>query len=223
MEFAYYFHYCKNLKFEDRPDYATLKCLFYDLLMQQSSVNSISPEFTFDWFVDANDEEQVKDRDDNLFGNTNIISLNKPKNKFATGFQKEHRIAETPDDNKEKDIINLIDFKDVKKNFNNNEVKDKDTPGADHQNPSNLSGRDQNVYGKDKNHFSFNKNDFLNSHIIKKPEGELLNAKVKDGVEISKTSFSNSGSSASDTERLGNDKHHNEDEIKKIINCKIYL
>ena len=51
MEFSFYFHYCKNLEFEDRPDYNTLKYLFADLLA--SRVN-IEDEFIFDWFDDSN-------------------------------------------------------------------------------------------------------------------------------------------------------------------------
>ena len=57
MEFSYYFHYCKNLKFEDRPDYATLKYLFYDLLVQQENISNYT-EFTYDWYEDAKDENE---------------------------------------------------------------------------------------------------------------------------------------------------------------------
>lgn len=51
MEFSYYFHYCRNLKFEDRPDYSTLKSLFYDLLISQPNVSS-NTDFMFDWYYD---------------------------------------------------------------------------------------------------------------------------------------------------------------------------
>lgn len=58
MEFSYYFHYCKNLKFEDRPDYTTIKCLFADLL-----ASKINPEneFVFDWF-----DESIKKNQNNV-------------------------------------------------------------------------------------------------------------------------------------------------------------
>jgi hypothetical protein len=59
VEFAYYFHYCKNLKFEDRPDYSTLKSLFFDLLMQDYSINT---EFVFDWFLEPEEEKEERDR-----------------------------------------------------------------------------------------------------------------------------------------------------------------
>ena len=53
-QFAYYFHYCKNLKFEDRPDYATLKTLFAELLYSHVKIGSL---FTFDWFNDGKKDE----------------------------------------------------------------------------------------------------------------------------------------------------------------------
>ena len=76
MEFAYYFHYCKNLKYEDRPDYTTLKSLFYDLLLQQINVNSFNPEFTFDWFEEKDgetrkDEEQIVT---NIHNSSNMLT-----------------------------------------------------------------------------------------------------------------------------------------------------
>jgi serine/threonine protein kinase len=71
LEFSYYFHYCKNLKYEDRPDYATLKSLFYDLLMQQENVSVGFPEFTLDWFEDDNVEYR-RDEDGILISITNV-------------------------------------------------------------------------------------------------------------------------------------------------------
>ena len=59
MEFAYYFHYCKNLKFEDRPDYSTLKSLFFDLLMQDYTINT---EFIFDWFMEPEEEKEEREK-----------------------------------------------------------------------------------------------------------------------------------------------------------------
>lgn len=70
IEFSYYFHYCKNLKFEDRPDYTTLKCLFADLLS-----NSLKPddEFVFDWFEDNNNNKRNE-------GNANNNNQNEKRN-----------------------------------------------------------------------------------------------------------------------------------------------
>ena len=56
MEFAYYFHYCKNLKFEDRPDYTALKALFYDILIRETDI-PINNEYTFDWLEELEHKE----------------------------------------------------------------------------------------------------------------------------------------------------------------------
>lgn len=34
-EFASYFHYCRSLRFEDKPDYAYLKRIFRDLFIRE--------------------------------------------------------------------------------------------------------------------------------------------------------------------------------------------
>lgn len=51
IEFSFYFHYCKNLKFEDRPDYSSLKGAFADLL---SSRMLPGQELNYDWFDEEN-------------------------------------------------------------------------------------------------------------------------------------------------------------------------
>jgi serine/threonine protein kinase len=49
FEFSYYLHYCRNLKFEDRPDYSNLKNVFYSLLL--SHVDLFKNKVIFDWFT----------------------------------------------------------------------------------------------------------------------------------------------------------------------------
>ncbi len=61
MDFAYYFHYCKNLKFEDRPDYSSLKGLLFDLILSKESVTLAYPEFMMDWFIDEENIEGLAD------------------------------------------------------------------------------------------------------------------------------------------------------------------
>jgi hypothetical protein len=34
-EFASYFHYCRSLRFDDKPDYAYLKRIFRDLFIRE--------------------------------------------------------------------------------------------------------------------------------------------------------------------------------------------
>ncbi|XP_010421791.1 PREDICTED: casein kinase 1-like protein 5 [Camelina sativa] len=46
-EFASYFHYCRALRFEDKPDYAYLKRLFRNLFTREG----FQFDFVFDWMV----------------------------------------------------------------------------------------------------------------------------------------------------------------------------
>ena len=61
-EFSYYFHYCKNLKFEDRPDYNSLKCMFAELLSSRMKINNIK-ELVYDWFDEENAYRERKKKE----------------------------------------------------------------------------------------------------------------------------------------------------------------
>ncbi|TKY72817.1 Casein kinase I isoform delta [Spatholobus suberectus] len=46
-EFASYFHYCRSLRFDDRPDYAYLKRIFRDLFIREG----FQFDYVFDWTI----------------------------------------------------------------------------------------------------------------------------------------------------------------------------
>ncbi|CAN6273524.1 unnamed protein product, partial [Urochloa humidicola] len=46
-EFITYFHYCRSLRFEDKPDYSYLKRIFRDLLIREGYQH----DYVFDWTV----------------------------------------------------------------------------------------------------------------------------------------------------------------------------
>ncbi|XP_047310078.1 casein kinase 1-like protein 1 isoform X2 [Impatiens glandulifera] len=46
-EFASYFHYCRSLRFDDKPDYAYLKRIFRDLFIREG----FQFDFVFDWTI----------------------------------------------------------------------------------------------------------------------------------------------------------------------------
>ena len=46
-EFAKYFHYCRSLGFNDKPDYAFLKSIFHDLFIREG----LQLDYVFDWTI----------------------------------------------------------------------------------------------------------------------------------------------------------------------------
>ncbi|GMI83127.1 casein kinase 1 [Hibiscus trionum] len=46
-EFASYFHYCRSLRFDDKPDYAYLKRIFRDLFIREG----FELDYVFDWTI----------------------------------------------------------------------------------------------------------------------------------------------------------------------------
>jgi hypothetical protein len=40
-EFASYFHYCRSLRFDDKPDYAYLKRIFRDLFIREGMCSQV--------------------------------------------------------------------------------------------------------------------------------------------------------------------------------------
>jgi serine/threonine protein kinase len=112
MEFSYYFHYCRNLKFEDRPDYSTLKSLFADLL---SSRINLKEEVIFDWFDEENkyrqkkDEEllspsrKVGDRKKFLEGNFNIENVKEESKEFESTLKDIKNEKSNVEEDKEKE------------------------------------------------------------------------------------------------------------------------
>jgi len=57
-EFITYFNYCKNLRFEDRPDYTYLKRMFKDLMARENFLY----DFIFDWGRVEHPEGEVEEK-----------------------------------------------------------------------------------------------------------------------------------------------------------------
>jgi hypothetical protein len=112
MEFSYYFHYCRNLKFEDRPDYNTLKSLFADLL---STRINLKEEVIFDWFDEENNYRQKKD-EELLSPSRKVIDRN-PQGNF--------NIENVKEESKE-DENTLKDIKNERSNVEEDKEKEKE-------------------------------------------------------------------------------------------------
>ncbi|KAL6845362.1 hypothetical protein ACP4OV_024857 [Aristida adscensionis] len=54
-EFASYFHYCRSLRFDDKPDYSYLKRLFRDLFIREG----FQFDYAFDWTILKYQQSQI--------------------------------------------------------------------------------------------------------------------------------------------------------------------
>jgi hypothetical protein len=69
------------LKYEDRPDYGTLKALFWDLLTNNGL--NIATEYMFDWYKEENEEvKKLNETEGGQSNNVNLIDLT-PQGKNA--------------------------------------------------------------------------------------------------------------------------------------------
>ncbi|KAL3368829.1 hypothetical protein AABB24_009575 [Solanum stoloniferum] len=63
-EFASYFHYCRSLRFEDKPDYAYLKRIFRDLFIREG----FQFDYVFDWTILKYQQSQIAAPPSQLLG-----------------------------------------------------------------------------------------------------------------------------------------------------------
>ncbi|XP_052171743.1 casein kinase 1-like protein 6 isoform X2 [Diospyros lotus] len=67
-EFISYFHYCRSLRFEDKPDYSYLKRLFRDLFIREG----YQFDYVFDWTILKYPQIGASSRGRNPSGNTGL-------------------------------------------------------------------------------------------------------------------------------------------------------
>ena len=136
-EFLHYLNYCKNLKFEERPDYKYLKGLFGKLLgLVITNFNLMRNQIIFDWcFKDVNEiwsvylnkdenlkntkkeeEESKEEIDDN---NNEIPEEDSDENNSKKDGLKSYFESSLGDDDSDKSSIEESDIKN-KSNINNN-------------------------------------------------------------------------------------------------------
>ncbi|CAA2978156.1 casein kinase I-like [Olea europaea subsp. europaea] len=65
LEFTSYFHYCRSLRFEDKPDYSYLKRLFRDLFIREG----YQFDYVFDWTILKYPQVGASSRTRNSSGN----------------------------------------------------------------------------------------------------------------------------------------------------------
>ena len=105
-EFSYYFHYCKNLKFEDRPDYNSLKSMFADLLMSRMKVNGIK-ELIYDWFDEENNYRERKKKE-MISSSNNKSEIIKYEEENNANINSLNKIEEKEDNKEESNVTGTI-------------------------------------------------------------------------------------------------------------------
>ena len=105
-EFSYYFHYCKNLKFEDRPDYNSLKCMFAELLSSRMKINNIK-ELVYDWFDEENAYRERKKKE-MISSSNNKSEINKCEEEQLLQNNTLNKIEEKEDNKEESNKTGTI-------------------------------------------------------------------------------------------------------------------
>ncbi|KAH6781284.1 ATPase E1-E2 type family protein / haloacid dehalogenase-like hydrolase family protein [Perilla frutescens var. hirtella] len=70
-EFASYFHYCRSLRFEDKPDYAYLKRIFRDLFIREG----FQFDYVFDWTILKYQQSQLANPPSRALGGAGTSSM----------------------------------------------------------------------------------------------------------------------------------------------------
>ena len=174
-EFSYYFHYCKNLKFEDRPDYNSLKCMFAELLSSRMKINNIK-ELVYDWFDEenayrerkkkemissSNNKSEINKVDEELLQNNGLNKIEEKEdgkeesvNKTGSIGQPSNRIEEVKGEegdensnNSKKDNKSSISSASDDKEKNKNENEEKKEEKKDENNEEKSDIKSSNSYG----------------------------------------------------------------------------
>ncbi|CAA3010857.1 casein kinase I-like [Olea europaea subsp. europaea] len=74
-EFASYFHYCRSLRFDDKPDYAYLKRIFRDLFIREG----FQFDYVFDWTILKYQQSQLATPPSRALGATVGTSSGMPR------------------------------------------------------------------------------------------------------------------------------------------------
>ena len=107
-EFSYYFHYCKNLKFEDRPDYNSLKSMFAELLSSIMKIHNLK-ELVYDWFDEENTYRERKKKE-MMSSSNNKSEINKCEEDMGLHNNALNKIEEKDDGKEESNRTGTIGY-----------------------------------------------------------------------------------------------------------------
>ena len=230
-EIVMYLNYCKNLKFEDRPDYDYLRGLFIRLLGQCSILYGIKDEFlNFDWTFENPDVIWKKYYEINKNENTNFnnshseIKESKKSDEFKSNLQltkineAEPKIEDTLIKNKkqENNQENLENSNENNPNVNNSSQIEEDEEN-DKENNENKDSESSDTIKYD-----FQGNEILKLNLTNEEKNNILNYRNPEDIDdiIKKIVFgnkyySNKNISVMNIEAGDNNNNENEDFSRK--------
>ena len=176
-EFSFYFHYCKNLKFEDRPDYNSLKCMFAELLSSRMKINNIK-ELVYDWFDEENAYRERKKKE-MISSSNNKSEINKCEEEMLLQNNTLNKIEEKDDNKEESNKTGTIGHP-----MSNRIEEEKHEEGEENSNPkrekSSISSASDDEEKKNNNNIDNEKNDNINVEGNNKGEGDLIEEKSEE-------------------------------------------
>ena len=180
-EFSYYFHYCKNLKFEDRPDYNSLKSMFADLLMSRMKLNGIK-ELIYDWFDEENTYRERKKKE-MISSSNNKSEINKYDEEMFLQNNTLNKIEEKEDNKEESNRTGTIG-----QPLSNRIEEEKQEEGEENSNlkktKSSISSASDDEEKKNKNNDNIDNEEKNNENINiqgnEKKEDELIGEEKPD-------------------------------------------
>ena len=200
QEIVVYLNYCKNLKFEDRPNYDYIRGLFIRLLVNSSNTYGISKDnLKFDWCFEDRyrlmEIFQMKKEDSSIEDDI-YLNLNPNKQKITPGGESGNKSKKNNKSNKEnkkknKNKINgltMIDEEQKKINISDDEG-DNESESSDSQNTIKVNFHglkeetDNNVNGILNSMIHTEKIDKYIDTIIQKSEIKKKYEKIKTEIE----------------------------------------
>ena len=144
-QFAFFFQYLRKLKFEERPDYNMIKSLFCELFLSKFDLAK-NEMFSFDWFKDVNDKDDIISRkDDKAKSSLNEINENDEINNLdknddsskvlEENGEHEDKHGKDEDEKKEEDLnnenLNIEEEQDlINENNKEEDKKEKSSSGS---------------------------------------------------------------------------------------------
>ena len=204
-EIVMYLNYCKNLKFEDRPDYDYLRGLFIKLLGQCSILYGIKDEFlNFDWTFENPDViwkkyTEINKIDNNINYNNSHSEIKESKNEDEKLNKKDLQLTKIneAEPNIEQSIIKNNKKSELNQEENSNENNPNNINSSrieeEENEKENYENKEEESESSDTIKFDFQGNEILKLNLTNEEKNNILNYRNPEDIDeiIKKIVFGN--------------------------------